>query len=147
MMSEITEFALLQDYISGLHGVLFPEMFTTISWDSLVDQIEILTKHINEALRFYHEIVDEEEQARVAPTLCYCQALLVMLCRLARFDEKDLTRFNGIVDDMEQMLLNRETLVDTKYREQAEYQSRITKDEKLKDMMERFLSSCKFTDR
>jgi len=145
-MSEITEFTLLQDYLGSLHAILFPEVFTTVSWDILVDQIEILTKHINETLRFYHETEDEIEQARMAPALCYCQALLVMLCRLARFEEKDLTRFNQIVTDMENMLLERDALVETKFREQAEYQSRITKDEKLKDLMERFLASCKVDD-
>jgi hypothetical protein len=143
-MNEPTEFELLEEYLAGLHPLLFSEAFTTISWSSLVDQIEVFTKLINNALRHYHDTSDEEDKARISPTLCYCQALLILLCRLARFDEKDLTRYNQIVADMENMLLERTELVETKFREQAEYQNRITKDEKLKDMMERFLSTCKF---
>ncbi|NMC05649.1 MAG: hypothetical protein GYA24_10580 [Candidatus Lokiarchaeota archaeon] len=138
----MNEFESLRDQLAGLHHDLFPEPFTTISWQLLVAHVDLLTKNVNKALASYHDKSTGEEQEAMSPTLCYAQALLAMLARLARFDEKDLTRFNQIVVDMEHMLIDRELLISTKYKEQADYQRKLTRDEKLKGLMERFLGSC-----
>ncbi len=143
LMTSTNEFEALQDSLAGLHGDLFPEPFKTISWSLLVAHVDALTKQVNKALAFYHDGSTEQEQEAMSPTLCYAQALLAMLARLARFEEKDLTRYNQIVADMEQMLLDKAALIETRYREQAEYQRKLTHDEKLKGMMENFLNSCK----
>ncbi|MEX2684781.1 MAG: hypothetical protein Q6373_024625 [Candidatus Sigynarchaeota archaeon] len=143
-MNGTNEYEVLQDYLAGLHGELFPEPFKTMSWSLLVANVDVLTKQVNKALAFYHEGSTEQEQEIMSPTLCYAQALLAMLARLARFEEKDLTRHNQIVADMEKMLVDRAVLIETRYREQAEYQRKLMRDEKLKGMMENFLNSCKF---
>jgi hypothetical protein len=143
LLTGMNDYETLQDQIAGLHGDLFPKKFKTIPWSLLVAHVETLTKHLNKALAFYHDKSTEQEQERMSPTLCYAQALLAALARLARFDEKDLTRFNQIVVDMEKMLVDRTVLIETQYKEQAEYQRKLTHDEKLKGLMENFLSSCK----
>nr|MDO8085344.1 hypothetical protein [Candidatus Sigynarchaeum springense] len=142
-MTGMNEYESLQDFLAGLHGELFPEPFKTLSWSLLVAHVDVLTKQVNKALTFYHDGSTEQEQERMSPTLCYAQALLAMLARLARFEEKDLTRHNQIVADMEKMLLDRAVLIETRYREQAEYQRKLTRDETLKEMMKKFLNSCK----
>jgi hypothetical protein len=143
-MTGMNEYETLQDYLAGLHGELFPESFKTISWSLLVAHVDAMTKHVNKALAFYHDKSTAQEQENMSPTLCYAQALLAALARLARFDEIDLTRFNQIVADTEKMLVDRSVLIETRYKEQAEYQRKLTHDEKLKGLMETFLSSCKF---
>jgi hypothetical protein len=143
LMTGKNEYEALQEYLAGLHADLFPEPFKTISWSLLVANVDIMTKHVNKALAFYHDKSTEQQQEGMSPTLCYAQALLAMLARLARFDEKDLTRFNQIVVDTEKVLVDRVQLIETRYREQAEYQRKLTHDEKLKGFMENFLGSCK----
>ncbi len=143
MMAGKNAYEALQGYLEGLHGELFPEPFKTISWSLLVAHVDAMTKQVNKALAFYHDGSTEQEQENMSPTLCYAQALLAMLARLARFDEKDLTRHNQIVADMEKLLLDRVALIETRYREQAEYQRKLTRDDKLKGLMENFLNSCK----
>ncbi|MBN2154006.1 MAG: hypothetical protein JW839_21290 [Candidatus Lokiarchaeota archaeon] len=142
-MTGTNEYDALQDYLAGLHGELFPEPFKTMSWSLLVAHVDSLTKQVNKALAFYHDESTSQEQEAMSPTLCYAQALLAALARLARFDEKDLTRFNQIVADTEAMLVDRAALIETRYREQAEYQRKLTRDEKLKGLMEKFLDSCR----
>jgi hypothetical protein len=143
LVTGMNEHEALQEYLAGLHGELFREPFKTISWSLLVANVEAMTKHVNKALAFYHDKSMVQQQEGMSPTLCYAQALLAALTRLARFDEKDLTRFNQIVADMEKMLVDRALLIETRYREQAEYQRKLMHDEKLKGLMENFLDSCK----
>ena len=140
-MSAQTPYDELGDFLAQLHELLFPEPFSTLSWELLVAQIEVMTTLVNKTLAFYHDESTAQEQVAMGPALCYSQALLAQLVRLAQFEEKDLTRYNQIVADMEAMLVDRLVLIETKFREQAEYQRKMTSDDKLKSMMERFLAS------
>nr|MDO8110436.1 hypothetical protein [Candidatus Sigynarchaeota archaeon] len=141
-MITTNDFEALKVFLDQLHGTLFTEHFTTIAEDVLVAQISSMIKLLNKALAYYHDAHDARDQERMSPVLCYSQTLVALLVRLARFDQKDLTRHNQIVADMEGMLLNKAALISTRFREQAEYQRSISKDEKLKDMVEKFLTSC-----
>ncbi len=143
VMTTKNEYETLQDYLAGLHAELFPEPFKTISWSLLVANVDVMTKYVNKALAFYHDKSTELQREGMSPTLCYAQALLAMLARLTRFEEKHLTRFNQIVADTEKVLVDRVLLIETQYREQAEYQRKLMHDEKLKGLMENFLSSYK----
>lgn len=133
----------LDQFLTTMHDRLFPAGFATVNKDDLVDQIGSLTRLVNETLRWYHGLTEEDGDVKheASPLLTFSQDLLTRLCRLAIFDQPMLTRHNQILADTAAMLAGKATLLATTYKEQADYQRRIAKDEKLRELMDTFLGS------
>ncbi|MHA1794129.1 MAG: hypothetical protein ACTSVI_15915 [Promethearchaeota archaeon] len=140
-MSSIQDFENLSDYFDKLLIDFFPENFDLVSWEGIVDAITELTKLINKTLNFYHTITDNDKKILYSPTLNYAHSVLAHMSRLAKFEQKSLTKYNQLVVDLKSMLEHKNKLIETKFREQAEYQLRILNDDKLKELAERFLKS------
>lgn len=134
-MSQDNQFENLTKFLSVLHIRLFPEGYTEVSKEELWSTTKELTSRINFTLNEYHKLTEVEQRMQLKPTLIYSQALLSHLTRLLKFDQKDLTKYNQIVVDLEKMLINRDGLISSKYQSQAEFELKMMNDKKFKNML------------
>jgi len=61
-MSAQTSYDELGDFLARLNDLLFPEPFSTVSWELLVAQIGNMTKFVSRMLNFYHGEISAQER-------------------------------------------------------------------------------------
>ncbi len=126
----------LSTFFASMLEELFPPEYIRVSQEKLLRRIHGLTQALNYCLDEYHQIEEMDVRMRFKPALAYGQALLAHMTRLLRFDPIHLTNSNQILVDLEKMLQNREELIETKYRVQAETELRLVNDQRLRRILQ-----------
>ena len=140
-MSSRESFESLKKYLTNLCQVLFPESYSSLPKDVLVNCIRGLIHSLNEGLNYYHTLTDFNEKMEVKPTLIFSQELLAQMSRLLRFEQEHLTNCNQILKDLERMLVNQTILINTKYKNIAEKELKLINSYQLKKMLEKTFHS------
>ncbi|GAB4331707.1 MAG: hypothetical protein Kow0069_39300 [Promethearchaeota archaeon] len=133
----------MQALLTDLPARLFPEGYSSLDEVELVHVVNLLTRHLNEALKFYSTLASApvEHRLKFKPTLLYAEAVLSQACRLLKFDGEQLTPQNQLVADLADMLRNREKLIRLKYDPMARRELALISDPRLRRMLELALLS------
>ncbi|MBD3350397.1 MAG: hypothetical protein GF364_02820 [Candidatus Lokiarchaeota archaeon] len=143
-MANPNQYVLLKEFLTNIHAGLFPDEFEIISKIELITLTQDITRNINNTLKYYHGLEDLNNRIEVKSTLIFAQALLAHVCRLLRFEQQHLTKYNQILIDLKKMLLNQENIINTKCKNQAEMELKMMKDEKFMRMLDSCLDSYFF---
>lgn len=138
-MATEADFEILDAFLSALHERLFPKDYELVDWEELKTCVLELTGLLNKALKFYHTVDKNDGRMKYSPTMNYGQSILKTMTRLLKFDQKDLTKYNQVLSDLEQNLLNKQDEISTKYTEISKYQIKMVNNEEFKEIADRFL--------
>ncbi len=140
-MSFRESFESLKKYLTDLYPLLFPESYSLLPKDVLMNCVRGLTHSLNEGLNYYHTLTTFDEKMEVKPTLIFSQELLARMSRLLRFEQESLTNCNQILKDLEQMLRDQTILINTRYKKIAERELKLVNSNQLKRMLEKTFHS------